>query len=191
MRQTKLITYKHLVKGQELIGWKEGSCHHMTPATVEEVNAAFIKLCVFGKFEQVSSEATMFEIPLTQEEIYEKYKKDVQELVKNIQIKLASHEIGYHEMWNSWLNLRDPYDMAAECRKHGIRVIGHCADIVPKTLGNGELLDIGVCCEYEDGERFWCHESSVDLSELKTREMDEFIPSQERTRCEIRTKNKK
>lgn len=32
---------------------------------------------------------------------------------------------------------------------------------------SGDTLDIGVCAEYEDGERFWCHFRSSELEMMQ------------------------
>ena len=59
------------------------------------------------------------------------------------------------------------YEIAKECVKQNMRVIGHSPDIVPKhAMFSGDLLDVGVCAEYEDGERFWCHFRSQDIKEM-------------------------
>lgn len=31
---------------------------------------------------------------------------------------------------------------------------------------SGDTLDIGVCAEYEDGERFWCHYRYSDIEKM-------------------------
>ena len=36
----------------------------------------------------------------------------------------------------------------------------------------GRLIDAGVCAEYEDGERFWCHFWSSRIKEMVDRYKD-------------------
>lgn len=50
-------------------------------------------------------------------------------------------------------------------------MLGHCTEILPKrNLFNEDLvLDIGICAEYQDGDKFWCHGSMLDLKEMTQR----------------------
>ena len=64
--------------------------------------------------------------------------------------------------------------MAKACKEKNFTVIGHCTDIVPKHSWAGELLDVGICCETEDGERFWCHDSKKQLDEMIERYGEDF-----------------
>ena len=60
-----------------------------------------------------------------------------------------------------------PFEIAKECREQRMRIIGRCKDIVPdKNYISGCTQDIGVCAEYEDGERIWCHYSSEMLNDM-------------------------
>lgn len=78
-------------------------------------------------------------------------------------------EIGEKEMWNAWLS-SDPWEMAQLCKEKKVTVLGHCKDIAPKqAMFSGDLLDIGVCAEDEDGYRFWCHFRSSDIDIMKKR----------------------
>lgn len=67
---------------------------------------------------------------------------------------------------NAWL-YGTPYEIASYCIKNGMKVVGHSTDITPKTvMFSGDTLDVGVCAEYEDGERFWCHYRSENIKEM-------------------------
>lgn len=78
-------------------------------------------------------------------------------------------EIGEKEMWNARLS-SDPWEMAQLCKEKKVTVLGHCKDIAPKqAMFSGDLLDIGVCAEDEDGYRFWCHFRSSDIDIMKKR----------------------
>ena len=106
---------------------------------------------------------------MSDEEFKNKYREKAKEVIKNIQNRLLYDEIGYHEMWNLWL-YGTPYEMAAYCEKEKIKIIGHSTDITPKiAMFSRDTLDVGVCAEYEDGERFWCHYRSSDIEKLLER----------------------
>ena len=167
MTETKLVTWRHLKPGQSIEGWKEGARKTFASATVKEANPAFVKLLVFGKEEkQLNSEATMFEVPLTEEEMKAKYGATAEKIRQNIMNRISEEAAGTHEMWNSWLS-HNSFEVAATCEKEKFMVIGHCELSVPKYPPFGELmLDIGICCEYEDGERFWCHASRDYLKHI-------------------------
>lgn len=47
-----------------------------------------------------------------------------------------------------------------------MKIIGHCLDIFPRTTMFNTILDIGICAEYEQGERIWCHANKEDLFEM-------------------------
>ena len=103
------------------------------------------------------------------DEIKEKYNQMAGTVVKAIQNRLENYEIGYHEMFNSWLS-SDPWEMAQACAKKNLTIIGSCYDITPKhAMFSGELLDVGICAEDEDGDRFWCHFKSDSVEVMKRR----------------------
>ena len=163
MKDTKIVTYKQLKPGQKIEGWTDGHWNHMSTATVKDVNPAFVTVMKFGTEEEKIRSDCMFTVELSDAEFKAKYHAMAKEIVKNIQTKLQQYEIGYHEMWNAWVSF-DPYEMAAYCKKDNMKIVGHCTDILPKTaMFSGDTLDIGVCAEYEDGEKFWCHARSSDL----------------------------
>lgn len=167
-KDTKFVTTKNLKVGQEIQGWKvDGRCW-MCTKIVKEVTPFKIGVSWRDedKIEYVDASA-MFEVELTDKEFYEKYRKDADNIYAALQNKLLSDEIGYHEMWNSWLSY-DLYEMAQYCKKENIKIIGYSEDITPKHSWVGNLLDIGICAEYEDGERFWCH-CSRDVFDYLTR----------------------
>ena len=77
---------------------------------------------------------------MTDEEIKEKYNQMAGTVVKAIQNRLENYEIGYHEIFNSWLS-SDPWEMAQACVKKNLTIIGSCYDIPPKhAMFSGELL---------------------------------------------------
>lgn len=164
--ETKKVTWRHLSLGQEVCGWSTGNTSHGALATVVAANSAMVTLNVFGtREEQVSSEETMFEVELTDEEFHQKYQTGAEAIIKAIQTKLPRGSIGCHEMWNAWLTY-DPYEMAAACQEKGLKVIGHCTDITPKHTLLGIVEDIGICAEYADGGKFWCHGSMKNLDRM-------------------------
>lgn len=166
MCETKLVTYKHLKIGQEIRGAKNGSHQMFFSAKVKAINPSYITIIKYGVEEVISTEY-MFEVAMTEEEIKKKYGKKAKEVFDALQNRMTLDEIGQHEMWNAWLSF-DPYEMAAYCIGEKITILGYCPDITPKTaMFLGDTLDVGVCAEYENGERFWCHFRSWMLNEMK------------------------
>lgn len=168
MFRKKHVTWRSLTPGQTVHSWMIGNGTHMARSTVKDKNAAFVTLLVFGKTEeQIPSEGTMFEVDMTEQEFCERYQQRAEELVAAIQTPLPRYTIGCHEMWNSWITY-DPYEMAALCLQHKMRIIGHCKDITPKrNLFDSKLIqDIGICAEYADGDKIWCHASMDSLQDM-------------------------
>lgn len=166
--KTKYVTWRALKKGQEIHGYKRGTLYSMFRAKVESTNAAYVTVLKWGTDEEkIPAEETMFEVDMTEDEFKSQYAKGAAEVIKALQNRLAEYEIGYHEMWNSWIRY-DPYEMAAECQNRKIKVVGVCGDITPKRnlFDHNLILDIGICAEYSYGERFWCHASRAYLDEM-------------------------
>lgn len=114
MTEEKYVTYRHLKKGQEISGAKQGNFWHSFKGYVKEVNTAYVILELWnpgGPEERFPSEETLFGIEMTEGEIKEKYNQMAGTVVKAIQNRLENYEIGYHEMFNSWLS-SDPWEMA-------------------------------------------------------------------------------
>lgn len=172
MTEEKYVTYRHLKKGQEISGTKQGNSWSGFKGYVKEANAAYVILELWnpgGPEERYPSEETLFGIEMTEEEIKEKYNQMAGTVVKAIQNRLENYEIGYHEMFNSWLS-SDPWEMAQACAKKNLIIIGSCYDIPQKhAMFSGELLDVGICAEDEDGDRFWCHFKSDNIEIMKRR----------------------
>lgn len=168
MKESELVTYKNLRIGQEITGTAGDGCSRGFRAYVKSINPAFVTVELWrkgGEEERINS-SLMFEVEMPKEEFQEKYHEKAREVLTGIQNRLHGDEIGYHEMWNAWL-YGTPYEIAKECVKNNMRVIGHSFDITPKhAMFSGDLLDVGVCAEYEDGERFWCHFRSQDIKEM-------------------------
>lgn len=155
-KDTKFVTAKNLKVGQEIKGWEIGNRRSMCSKIVKEVTPFRIRVAWRSEDEGEWVDASaMFEVELTDKEVYEKYHKDAEEIYAALQNKLLRDQIGYHEQWNAWLSY-DLYEMAYYCRKEKIKIVGYSEDIIPKHSWTG-LLDIGICAEDEDGQRFWCH----------------------------------
>lgn len=168
MTELKLVTYKHLKIGQKIKGTKEPGRSIGFTAYIKAINPNYVTVSKWTKDgpEEKISTSVMFEIEISEEEFKNKYREKAKEVINNIQNKLLLDEIGYHEMWNSWL-YGTPYEMAKYCIDEKIKIIGHSTDIVPKTaMFSGDLLDAGVCAECEDGTRFWCHFRSEDITKM-------------------------
>lgn len=171
IKDTKFVTAKNLRVGQEIQGWTMGSSRHMCTKIVQEVTPFQVRVAWRAEDEGEWVDASaMFEVALTDKEIYEKYRKDAEEIYAAFQNKLLRDEIGYHETWNAWLAY-DLYELAQHCRKEKIKIVGYSEDIIPKHSWVGILLDIGVCAEYDNGERFWCHCSRDILDYLERSKM--------------------
>lgn len=166
--ETKLVTYKNLKEGQVIKGTKgDGHCRMFT-AFVKSINPVFVTVELWnkgGKEEKINS-TLMFEVEMTEKEFESKYREKAKEVLKGIQNKLHGDELGYHELWNTWLH-GTPYEIASYCVKNNMKVVGHSTDITPKiAMFSGDTLDVGVCAEYDDGERIWCHFRSGDIQKM-------------------------
>lgn len=166
--EEKKVTYKHLKIGQEIKGTEGNGCYTGFTAYVKAINPAYITVEKWKKGgpEEKLDASLLFLIEMSEEEFEAKYRTKAKEVLKGIQNRLHGDEIGYHEMWNAWL-YGSPYEIAQACTKDKFCVIGHSKDIIPKhTMFGDEILDVGVCGEYEDGERFWCHFSSENIAKM-------------------------
>lgn len=164
--ENKEVTYKNLKVGQEINGHKLDNSSSSYSAIVTNINPSYITILKWGKYEEKVDSRSLFYIELTNEEYENKYKDKVIKILKSLKNKLLRDEIGYHEMWNVWL-YGTIYEMAEYCTKNKMEVIGYCSAITPKTtMFSEDILDIGVCAESENGERFWCHYRYSDLVQL-------------------------
>lgn len=166
--ENKSVTYRNLKVGQEIRGTKGGRGTRLFTAYVKSITPAYVTVEMWrrGGSEEKIDASLMFSVEMTEEEFRKKYHDAAKEVMSGIQNKLHGDELGYHEMWNSWL-YGTPYEMASYCIKHKMKVVGHSEDITPKhAMFSGDVLDVGVCAEYEDGERFWCHYRSEDIKKM-------------------------
>lgn len=166
--EDKYVTWKNLRVGQKINGYKEDGHWSSFVAYVKSMNSAYVTVAMWrenGLEEKIPSNV-MFAIELTEDEFEEKYKEKAKEVLVNIQKSLHRDEIGEKEIWNAWL-CGSPFEIAAACKKEKMTVVGHCKDIIPKiSLISNESLDVGVCCEYEDGDRIWCHFSTKNIEDM-------------------------
>lgn len=167
----KLITYKNLKIGQEIKGHEDGGRSSSYTGYVKDINPAFVTVAYWrkdGNEEKINS-SNMFKVEMTEAEFNSKYREKAKEVLKGIKNKLCKDEIGYHEMWNAWL-YGTPYEIASYCVKNNMMVVGYSTDIYPKiAMFSGDTLDAGVCAEYENGERIWCHFRSEDIRTMLER----------------------
>ena len=154
------VTYKHLHKGQEIYGIEAGEKAQRFFGYVIDINVAFVSIAHFsidGPIHKYNSTDTLFQIKLDNEEYRKKYNDYVEKIIDRIQNKLSEYEIGQHSMDNSWLS-SDPWELASECKKSNLHIIGYCPNIPPKYAG-AITLDVGLCIA-KDGltkNRIWCH----------------------------------
>lgn len=169
MQGTKFVTARNLKVGQRIEGIKDGNRRRMFSAYVKEILPYKVILTMWKRdsddIEEFSTDV-LFEIKLTEDEFNLKYLDKAKEVLEAFKNNLLTDQIGNHEMWNSWL-YGSIFEIAAACKEHDMRIVGICNGITPKrSWVNNELLDLGVCCEYSDGDRIWCHYSQQMLKEL-------------------------
>ena len=174
MRDSKINAYKmvragELKVGDEFHGYKTGRISCGGVGFVSKITPTEV---VFHKWEKDGAlnsvditDDLLFEVPMSYKEFNAKYARQAEETYKLLHNKLSLDQIGDHEMNNSWLS-SDIYSLAANIEKKNCTLIGICTEIHVKTSFFGTVLDIGVCLEEEDGERFWCHWSSEALESM-------------------------
>lgn len=159
-KKDKRVTYKHLKIGQEVHGWQHEDRRVSTTAYVKEVNSAYVTVSMYrpesDEIRKIDS-ICMFDVEMTDDEYKQKWHKSAKEIYAAFQNHLHQDEIGHHDSDNHWLNT-DIYEMADDVSRMHAKIIGICTDIIPRTswISNTEL-DVGICVEYDDGERMWCH----------------------------------
>lgn len=168
MTETKYISFSELKIGMEIKGYKKGNTTSFCTQDIVAIKNNTVKLSWGTSLENASD--YMFEVKLTKEELQEKYKDVIQGIKEALNHDLGQVD-GYHEMWNSWLYAHDLAEMASTLNEHKLRIIGYATLTVPKHSMLGNLLDIGVVAEYEDGERIWCHFSNKDRKRLLEKEV--------------------
>lgn len=171
MEENKRVTYKNLKAGQKIKGTEYENRTSGFTAYVKDVNSAFVTVEMWrqGGDEKKIDSRSIFLIPMTEDEIIEKYNAAAGKIIEAIRNPMHRDEIGEKEMWNVWLS-SNPWEMAQKCKMKKVTVIGHCRDITPKhAMFSGDVLDIGVCAEDEDGYRFWCHFRSEYIAAMVKR----------------------
>ena len=168
VQKNKEVTYKHLKIGQEINGYRVSNTYRLFRAYVKAINPNYVTVSLWdisGTEEKINSSA-IFQVEMTEEEFENKYRENAKEVIKGIQNKLLYDEIGYHENWNSWL-YGTPYEIASYCIEEKMKIVGYCTDITTKyAMFSEDMLDAGVCAEYEDGTRIWCHYRSEDIKSM-------------------------
>ena len=171
--ELKRVTYKNLKLGQEINGTYKEGLYRGFRAFVKDINLAYVTVEMWekgGKEEKISTDH-LFRVEMSEKEFEQKYRNGAKEVLQGIQNKLHGDEIGYHEMWNSWL-FGTPYEIAKYCVGNKMKIVGYSTDIVPKQTFQEDIMDAGVCAEYEDGERIWCHFWSSRIKEMVNRYKD-------------------
>lgn len=172
MDENKDVTYKKLKIDQEIMGHKLGNLTSSYRAIVKAINSHEVTVSMWGKYDDKIDASSLFQVKLTDKEFEDKYAEKAKESLHGLKNKLHHDEIGCHEMWNTWL-YGTPYEIGQHCVQDKIKIVGYCSDIIPKTaMFSGDTLDIGVCAEYENGERFWCHYRFSDIEKMFERHKD-------------------
>lgn len=154
MTETKYIPFSELKVGMEIRGYKKGCTESFCHQEVKSTKKNSVTLSWGETLENASD--YMFSVELTNEELEEKYKDAIREIKEALNHDLGQVD-GYHEMDNTWLYASNLAEMAASLNKHNLKIIGYAILSVPKCSMLGNLLDVGVVAEYNDGERIWCH----------------------------------
>lgn len=171
MEENKRVTYKNLKVGQMIKGTVYENSYSSFKGYVKDINPAHVTVEMWkqGGDEKKIDSRLLFLIPMTEDEIIEKYNAAAGKIIEAIQNPMHRDEIGEKEMWNAWLS-SDPWEMAQMCKMKKVTVLGYCRDITPKhAMFSGDVLDIGVCAEAEDGYRFWCHFRSEHIAAMVKR----------------------
>lgn len=161
---THKVTYKHLHKGQKVHSVTFTNGWQLATWFVKDINPAFVTLAIWridGEESQFSTDC-MFEVEMTPQEIRTRWLSDAKQIRAALDNKLARTDIGYHEMANGFISY-DLMEMAKYCHENKIKIVGYCTDIDPHPLMYDDILDVGICAEYSDGERFWCHWRQTSL----------------------------
>ena len=167
MTETKIVTWRNLKIGDEIYAVRSGGTIRAPGGRVISTNLSYVTVELFGKEKKYDSENTKFEVELTEKEFHDKYKAVAADIVRALNNVIDVQEAGYHEMWNAWVD-HDPYKMVSACNQNKMKIIGVVRLLIPKiSFLSGETLDTGICCEYEDGERFWCHTFQTTIDYIK------------------------
>lgn len=92
-------------------------------------------------------------------------------LLEKLLTRLEEYEIGEHEMDNSWISFSLP-TLYCELKERNFTLMGICYLSRPRYDWAGELLDIGICYETNDGEKYWCHAFSEEIEKLVSQYKD-------------------
>ena len=157
MRDEKRVPIKQMKVGDTFRHLVHPNGTTMASFEVVEMSGAFCKLKIYDRIETWSTEGLYAEVPLSDEEFKAKYKTHAADLIERLKHEITDlHEIGVHEMWNSWIDT-DIYEFAANCVKNKIEVLGwfDLGDDAREFV-QGMTLDIGIVARDEDST-FWCH----------------------------------
>lgn len=176
--ETRYVPIKRAKRGDTFRHYKRGTCMTMGWMTYEIISdpvMAFVQLKdEDGKVETWETEGLELEVEIPEEELQDKYRAGAKEVQKALFNELSLYECGRHEMWNAWLSA-DAYEVAQAIHKEEFKVIGVCYDPVMQKQGLffdfGPEWNCGVVIEYPDGERYWCHWSSVYVDDMKTQDL--------------------
>lgn len=158
--EMKKIPIKQMKKGDTFrILYTNDGTVRIADFKIIEICGIFAKISAYGREETISTENCFVDIPLTKEELENKYNNEISELKVKLAHKMSNTDnIGKHEMWNGWIS-SDLIEMAQACAKYNIKIIGYFQLSNPKRLVGKTFLDIGIVAEDNNGSRFWCHAS--------------------------------
>lgn len=171
----KTMAWRHMKQGDIIDYFKDGNTTTWGKYYVAEANVARITLWPAmpdGTYNHTAPrycdpETFKLMVEMTDAELRDKYHSKAKEIVKRLQRTIPLGDIGYHEMWNGWIGC-DAYEFAQAVDDKEFEIIGVCYEIEPKigVIDPSWLYDVGIVCEYKNGERFWCHYKSDYLSNI-------------------------
>lgn len=168
MEENKKLTWRQLRPGDQIKGTEDKKFRSGFSAFVKEINPAYVTVEMWtkgGREEQLSSDL-MFLVPISEDEFILKYNRAAGEIISALKHRLVKDEIGQKEQWNAWVS-SNPWELAQNCRKEKLKIVGYSREIVPKeSWASGDLLDVGICAEDEDGDRIWCHFRGTDIERM-------------------------
>ena len=172
--RTKKISWRRLRIGQEISGVeyiRDGMrCTSSFTGYIRSKNMHEVTVAMWRPDNESTtsypSDTAKFEIPMTDAEFRRNHNAKARIAVAALKNKLSDYEIGCHEMANGWIET-SPWELAANLKQYRYSLIGVCYDIPPKhAMFSDDILDVGICAEDEDHDRFWCHFRSQDVNRI-------------------------
>ena len=132
---------------------------------------------VYGKEEIYPIENTFVEMPLSETELYDEYKNNIESIINIFKTEYVG-DIGRHEWDNSWLSQDNLGDFVGYLEAENFTLIGYFTLQEPGT-GIRKGWDIGVIFEDGyDGSRFWTHGNLTYINDM----LNDYLEYKEKRR---------